>query len=98
MAAGVGGVTIAVGLCALGGLLVALAPLLDVVTSATGRPGGAQPGAAVVAAVLALSAPLLAVLLLRGGRVLGAIGVLSGWAAAGLGAAVLDLQLFTGPI
>ena len=98
MAAGVGGVTIAVGLCALGGLLVALAPLLGVVTAASGDPGGAQPGAAVAAAALAVSAPLLAVLLLRGGRVLGAIGVLSGWAAAGVGAAILDLQLFTGPI
>lgn len=98
LAAGFGGAGIAVGLSALGGLAVALAPLLSVVTAVSGPARGAQPAAAIVVTALAIGAPLLAGLLLRGGRVLGAIGVLSGWAAAGVGAVVLDVQLFTSPI
>ena len=98
LATGVGGVSIAVGIATAGAVLVAIAPALGVVTSASGAAKGAQPAAAAVTGVLALVMPFLAVLLLRGGRVLGSIGVLSGGAAAGVGAVVLDVQLFTGPI
>jgi hypothetical protein len=97
-ATGVGGVSVAIGISAVGAVAVAVGPALGVVTSASGAAQGAQPAAATLTGVLALVVPLLAALLLRGGRVLGSIGVLSGGAAAGIGAAVLDVQLFTGPI
>ncbi|MGZ4560590.1 MAG: hypothetical protein ACXVXJ_06400 [Mycobacteriaceae bacterium] len=97
-ATGVGGVSVGVGLGVLGGVIVALAPLLGVVSAPSGPALGAQPAAAVLTGVLAIGAPLLALVLLRGGSVLGAVGVLSGWAAAAVAAAVSDLQLFTRPI
>lgn len=98
LATGVGGISIAVGISAVGGIVVAAAPLLRVVTPEAGAVQGGQPAAAALTALLVIAAPLLALVLLRGGRVLGAAGVLSGWATAALAAVVLDLQLFTGPI
>lgn len=93
-----GGVAVAVGISVLGGVAVAVAPLLGVVVAATGTVQGGQPLAALWGGLLSIAVPLLGLLLLHGGRVLGAVGVLGGWGAAGLGAAVLDVQLFTRPI
>lgn len=98
LAAGVGGIGAAIAASALGGLLVALAPLMGVVSAAAGSVDGPSAPAAACTAVLSVGTPLFALLLLRGGRVLGAAGVLGGWAAAGIGTAVLDGQLFTRPI
>lgn len=98
MATGFGGISVGVGVGLLGGVLVSLAPLAGAVSADSGPTLGAQPAAAILAGLLALAAPLLAVVLLRGGRVLGAVGVLGGWAAAAFAAAVADLQLFIRPI
>ncbi|WP_127783922.1 hypothetical protein [Rhodococcus sp. X156] len=97
LAVGVGGTAVAATTALIGGVAVACAPLLEVVTSVA-APAGPQGLAAAVTALLAVGTPLLALWLLRGGRVVGAVGVLLGWAGASLAAAVLDLQLFTGAI
>ncbi|MGZ4532770.1 MAG: hypothetical protein ACXVXP_10510, partial [Mycobacteriaceae bacterium] len=47
-ATGVGGVSVGVGLGVLGGVIVAVAPLLGVVTARSGPALGAQPAAAVL--------------------------------------------------
>ena len=94
LAAAVRGTAVAVGVAALGAVAVAVAPLLGVATAADGSQRGGQPAAAVAVALALAAVPLLALWLLRAGRLAGAVGVLSGAGAVATGLAVLDVQLF----
>lgn len=93
-ATAVRGLGVAIVLAGMGGLAVALAPLLGPAEAADGsQRGGSVLAAGVVAALLA-SVVVTAALLTRAGRLGGTAGLLAGAGAVALGSAVLDLQLF----
>ncbi|WKK12257.1 hypothetical protein QYN14_01200 [Rhodococcus ruber] len=85
-------------LAALGATAVAVAPLLPVVRADTGPVGAASGAASLVAAVVALAVPAGAVSLARRRGPLPAVraaALLAGAGFVALGAALLDVALFT---
>lgn len=79
-----------------GAVAVGLAPVLGAARAQDGSELGPQLLAAALAAVLVLLVPAVAVVLLREGRVAGAVGLLLGAGVVAVGAVVADLQLFVG--